>query len=1711
MIIEIEDEEDERREEENREVQAPENPRNAPETSNPTEEETVDSELYETFIDKVLDGVSNQEWNEFQGLMAQEKQRDEERWKRLCKKETSPEAMDQDDSDSSDQRNEEWNEEIEPSQTLATPTEEPGRSPPTSTRITQKGKDNLEGTSKGAEYQRYIAEVYSCGLSVQELLDELGEGTNDDDVADEDSERPGSATRYRRSYETDDEDDALTSDESRDHEVPEKERLTPREARACSLERQDNREDPRRLIAGGEGYEDLTPDEMDAEEDTDTGVNETDPISREKLTTNSLARDEGVSEGLDPTQIGKYLDPAKKDLQGCRTASNLDSGETRAYESSHGLEELSLLATNEEGLIKEPSTERVRSKDEGRRSQDVPFDAAENSSKADESNAVSETGCRNPERLCDEQGTHGLEEGVAESGLAAESGDMEDEPKPRISKTVPRRPEVFAAKGNKPWVQTVENMECVVTPESDTDPQRQYIDEHRTDNEPDLGQERKGTSTPEPGDRLNEDGLSREEDMEAGYGTAEDGDGRSSPVDSEFSDEREPFGMKYIPKPDYLPRGLLASKEMTIYGIDDARRERHIFAKDVTLALEDPTGEPVMYHGDVTMRLDEPEPGSVLYVPKRDKVKKAYNFVFSKSLSLNQSITLLTETRKTDTPEGNEIKWNGLTQYELEAVIDELERDPLIKSGETRSYSIQKKSDGTVEVRNGFSHMRTWKQKKEKPQEKETTDEEWIDDGFRYGIVENQLKRKPTSKSGSDPPASDRKLDANGQGRDSDPSHGETSRSVGLGNSWTCNEGPDDLRSQGEKELVNVFRIKETELTDEENPATPTPLTPGSAKTESANNGKCSCGRLDVPELTRTSVQTELAPSMRDRPPSPPSRYRIIDLPVPENVPSVGEVVDVDIPPPEERSPGILAAAHITQLPDPTLGPDEISYFAYGAIIVGGGKDQPPFVRRGQAYVRLFTSNLDNLPDRPLPPPAPRVLEACSSIFQGSRNPTPDTQVYLQVPRNTPFEDQSVARQSASVIPPPFDPRQTTAVDEHNKTLTRNEIIERIRKVQQLRVDSPSEDEMDLESNTAGKHDPIFNEQVETEENLASDDESDAPLLQRPRTPHPMANARRSLEIAKDLDAKRHGYTRVNNESLDTMPDSPPPPPKVLSCLLPPIETLDALNTGPDSPKIRYYQDDIEDDELDDDEVMTDGHDRFVNTKDIPSCDLGKSRTTGSKSKKTSTPDDPREQAEIDRNLSFLAPYLDYLQECGDRAEIFQCLASLGLLQIAYDIGTERWYGKEPDREYWGAKISHELEERKYRASKLLASKEKEAEEGEKMRGRKREVDYEGRKKKRVKEEERDEFGNRAYTAGDWFPDVQAPPYPSDNEEEEEGAYLDKIPGPSERGTSDPPSSPEPDDFEDIATRVSMLEDRVYATTESLKEKITSLEDQVFADGCLLTELQWKINEARRADNEQRADQIRMNRRQDPRVTHRYLTRSVTAAEGRTLDTKKVIARISGEIKTLEGKIEDTRAEITSIKGKMDSVLCLAPDIEKLAKVVEENYKIQNKTTAALWEELDSLKNVYGPSTLTALKDHSLDIAVLASRFQYLYQVVISAIYSANARPSNQDCATQDSPHPHVNPTVKTVSRVYRAAQPSPFRQHSDPTSPSEDLDRNLSPPPPFLSSPSNQPPAVPTASPAHAAALVSSKRARPPSPPPDLYVSIFPYLAPLQAFVTVL
>ncbi|KAF9787099.1 hypothetical protein BJ322DRAFT_1107179 [Thelephora terrestris] len=132
------------------------------------------------------------------------------------------------------------------------------------------------------------------------------------------------------------------------------------------------------------------------------------------------------------------------------------------------------------------------------------------------------------------------------------------------------------------------------------------------------------------------------------------------------------------------------------------------------------------------------------------------------------------------------------------------------------------------------------------------------------------------------------------------------------------------------------------------------------------------------------------------------------------------EVMDVNIPPLGQRSPGLLAAAHFEKLTDPTLGRAEDSFFAFGAIIVGGGVEQPPYVYQGAAYIHLYGPELDASSNRPTPPPLRRVLDTYEDLFPSRYHLGPDPVPTLDIPRNTPFPDQSVARPSGKVNPPPL-------------------------------------------------------------------------------------------------------------------------------------------------------------------------------------------------------------------------------------------------------------------------------------------------------------------------------------------------------------------------------------------------------------------------------------------------------------------------------------------------------------------------------------------------------------------------------------------------------------------------------------------------------------------------------------------------------------------
>jgi hypothetical protein len=158
------------------------------------------------------------------------------------------------------------------------------------------------------------------------------------------------------------------------------------------------------------------------------------------------------------------------------------------------------------------------------------------------------------------------------------------------------------------------------------------------------------------------------------------------------------------------------------------------------------------------------------------------------------------------------------------------------------------------------------------------------------------------------------------------------------------------------------------------------------------------------------------------------------------------------------------------------------------------------------------------------------------------------------------------------------------------------------------------------------------------------------------------------------------------------------------------------------------------------------------------------------------------------------------------------------------------------------------------------------------------------------------------------------------------------------------------------------------------------------------------------------------------------------------------LTRLNGEIKVVERRIEATHIDAESIKARLDKMVMLAPNLEGLTKTVEDKHQAYDRELKSLQDDVDSalliiatrdndsdianlqqdmatFKKFYGPKTQFALEEHRRNIATLMSCFQYLYQLVYSA-YATGAQQENQDCATDASSPPHIDPEAKAVETL---------------------------------------------------------------------------------------
>ena len=1156
-----------------------------------------------------------------------------------------------------------------------------------------------------------------------------------------------------------------------------------------------------------------------------------------------------------------------------------------------------------------------------------------------------------------------------------------------------------------------------------------------------------------------------------------------------LQDETSRVSMEYIPPPDFEPKGVLTSKKIYIFAVDKDQRQTHLVARNVTFTLDDPTGDPQIYHGDATIRLDEPQVGTVIYVPKRERVRKAHKYIFKKHVHLNCEATVLEgqPDDPTETPGGTELAWKRLPREELEAVIDDLNKHPIKEGRQAKMFTVRKLKDGRIKVERGLKYndykagTRDDDDKGESSEDTDALDEQVVRH-LRY-----------MSRYGYAPHTSDQALEA--RLRLKNLRHyrkcGKCGASVGKGlGSWEQNQR---LIAKAESSLDEEGpSIKDEETHSEELADLPLDLL-NLAKTEPTTYGECCCGRQGCPTLRdrisqqQSSLSTEVSQKPRDR---------MVDVPVPARGALEEDILGVDLPPLENRSPGILTTAHFSTLTDHTTHRDEECFYAFGATIVGGGKGQTPFAHQGQAYIRFYKTECSSHEESPPPPVPPRVWDARSRVFYDRNDPTTPFYYQAGIPREVSFEDQPTNWMSGARVPSQTRP-EVVITDEKDRSLTMEHAIDKLRglknEVEPNRGVSKEEDPMMSDyDDLSCKSLSARSRQDETEEDLASDNDITKPMvwgastnLERKRRDQQRresykqfldrraamkdtaerSDGEKSMELETDDDESCEPNSRVPtpepNKNLASdenspfpcfrssvtpapLPRNPYPTPapeanlgrqdegyelvtnqdqtqvlefakKALTERRPQTPLLDPLNLGPDSPKMLYYQDDIEEEEEFEEE------EDWMSSESCekggpPPYDQAKDQDEPEETEgKKITPEDAVILRDLQIGLKDLVPLFDRVLKRGDSREMRQCLTRLGLTQVATDLMNERWRGRQPKLEEWQPKIQSILLERRDEVEQCLKEMGGDEKEGMKEKA------TEGTKAK-VKEEEK-EVEKLTYSPVDWFPDVQAPTYVPENalDNDQEDHYVPESPDPENEDSDYRPASPVSDGLGEVRARIATLEERVDATSDDLKVKLKELESQVFADGCLLAELRWKANEMKKIRPRERADKRRRNRKDNnPRTNHRYHTRSVAAAtdEG-SANTRRELSRLDEEIKAVDEKRKSMLAEIKTIKAKLEKVLALAPDIERIAKMMDDQRKSQEEVNRALATELAALKFSFAPKIGERVADNGYQIGLLNARFQYLNQIVTGILTAWYSYSSNQACATEtNNPLNVTNPKV---------------------------------------------------------------------------------------------
>ena len=1087
--------------------------------------------------------------------------------------------------------------------------------------------------------------------------------------------------------------------------------------------------------------------------------------------------------------------------------------------------------------------------------------------------------------------------------------------------------------------------------------------------------------------------------------------------ENDYYGESKPEGLRYLPHPRDVPNGLLAALEIIPYANNEERLEHHLMAYGVTLATRDRQGNLRYYNGDANIRITEPPPGITVQVPNRRRTEKARRKLFQKGKIKRPEIC---EPRSygrilSETPAGNHMSMEQMSPDELEGVLDQLLADPIMEDEEVRTYTIQKGSDGVVIVRPGFVRNKgpcgpPIADHAERDPDKKDKEVSW-DEAEPISDNPNQI-----TVYGSDPPTPDHAPEINCSVQQNEEIFTTTERENGS-----------DTLDQHEKVLVQEALGHELGKrgirrldTNQPKPPLLEPQSRDFVTTDSTLDGKCACSTRCCPKFDATILQQfEQHISHETLVPQDPAQ----DLPSSLRAPCGDQAVPVEwcevTSQDGMEGPGLMAAAHLVELRQSRMGPGEHSFVGFNATIVANLDEDSPSIHQGHVFVHLYDTRLEtsqssgDTPDRRPPPEGIRVFQEQARQYLRANDMMPDPQDSVW---------RSFLKRNRFSVQQPLNGTGISVLSEFGDVAKLEDAVEGLRALRHETClpKSVSDTETTVESDI-GEH--------QFEDSSQEYDEPCswclAPLpIRHTRTLH-QVEADDLPELIKTLDRPESMLTDEEGSAGGRGCDQSIPPMWVdreipTAYQLVPMDVVKEEVQDvpvPVTPPNLYYPTDMDPCEVPEaNGGPADAARKPANDARVPTLEEVKMEDDEQAVLVISPNSKPAEvKKSLNRilaNLDFLLPEIDRIQ-AEEKVSFIDCMASLGLLQIVYEIAEAKEAGGEMDPEYWKKCIVE-----------AMLEKERKLTEPTKMEG----VEEEPVVVKRVlsaavttsKPDDEDDIDMVTHqdcstdddmivqppsSPVEWYPDVSTP------------LYIPASPGPDVKLEDYRPKSPE---LDEIKNQLADLEERIDESTRLLKERVNKLELQMFDDGCLLTSLKWEQAELQKKENKARANRKKTYRRSEPTRGHRYPARN-SMVEDKWMEAKSDIAAVVNRIKALEERVDRARQEVDQLKSKIDKVLALVPYVEELGKSVDVRRKEQSDMNSLLLAEIADLRNSGSPAVHAQIKQHAQEIATLTQNYHQLYTLAASLLYSSNHGYSYRQSNYSAFGPPNLTPEKKVI------------------------------------------------------------------------------------------